>query len=230
MMRPRLTVRSIAKAVSHYYGIGWNDLASPRRTSKIVRARQVLIFLAREHTTLSLPQIGRHVGGRDHTTVLHSCRKIGHLRDIDPEMRQELRDIEEIVYEQVAPNAYYEVAPEPDTDPFKIADRIIEGEPDDWRLTASELRALAEAVILRQPIDEPDPDPVPVTTPEPAPVAASVPIRPFVPTPVASVLKAFRNLENARFSPRERGEREAFERALSTLSNHLNTESSHARH
>lgn len=238
MRRAPLTVRSIAKAVSEYYRIGWNDLASPRRTTNIVRARQVLIFLAREHTTLSMPQIGRRVGGRDHTTVLHSCRKIGHLRDVDPELRQELRDIEEIIYEQAEENAHYQVAPDPDTDPFEIADRIMAEPQDDWRLTASELRTLAEAVIMRKPIDEPDPDPVPLPAPEPVaakpalpvPAPAPQPIRPFVPTPIASVLKAFRNLENARFSPRERGEREAFERALNTLSNHLNTESNHVRH
>jgi len=243
MRRSNLTVRSIAKVVSAYYHVSWNELASPRRTSSIVRARQVLIFLAREHTTLSLPQIGRRVGGRDHTTVLHSCRKIAHLRDTDPEMRQELREIEEAVYEQEATSAHYQLAPEPDTDPFEIADRIMEVPSGEWRLTASEITALAEAVIMRRPIEEDDPDPVeirPVTaipakaesvaqrTAPPVP-AAPMPRAP-IPVSIQQVLKAYRSFENARYSPRERGEREAFERALNTLSNHLNTESNHVRH
>ncbi len=242
MRRSGLTVRAIARAVGAYYGIGWNDLASPRRAGPIVRARPVLMFLAREHTTLSLPQIGRRLGGRDHTTVIHSCRKIGHLRDIDPEMRAELREIEELVYEQEAANAYCSIHPDPDTDPFEIADRVMETDPADWRLTTSELRALAEAVILRRPIEEEDPDPVAIdpvaaapakvekVAHRPAPSVPAVTPAPSIPMPIQRVLKAYRSFENARFSPRERGEREAFERALNTLSSHLNTERSHVRH
>jgi len=243
MRRSNLTVRSIARAVSAYYRIGWNDLASPRRTSNIVRARQVLIFLAREHTTLSLPQIGRRVGGRDHTTVLHSCRKIAFLRDADPELRQELREIEEMIYEQEAAHAHYQLAPEPDTDPFEIADRIMEVPSGEWRLTASEIKTLAEAVIMRRPIEEEDPDPVEIkpivavparvenVAQRTAPPVPAVPMpRAPIPMPIQRVLKAYRSFENARFSPRELGEREAFERTLNELSTHLNRENNHVRH
>lgn len=244
MRRPRLTVRSIAQAVSQYYGIGWNDLASARRTADVVRARQILMFLCREHTTLSLPQIGRRVGGRDHTTVLHSCRKIEHLRDTDAEVHQELREVEALVYEREASLASCMIVPEQDIDPFEIAERVMAERPSDWGLTVSELQALAQAVILRKPVEEDDGDaaPVAVATPEPtppapappasvpAPPAPQLPAKPVIPPPVAGVLKAFRNLESARFSARERAERAAFERALNTLSSHFKTETNHAGH
>lgn len=250
MRRPRLTVRSIAQAVSQYYGIGWNDIASARRTVDVVRARQILMFLCREHTTLSLPQIGRRVGGRDHTTVLHSCRKIEHLRDTDAEVHQELREVEALVYEREASLATCMIVPEQDIDPFEIAERIMADRPSDWGLTISELQALAQAVILRKPIEEDDGDPAPAETvetaapeaappapappappaPTPAPAAPQLPAKPVIPAPVAGVLKAFRNLESARFSARERAERAAFERALNTLSSHFKTETNHAGH
>ncbi|MCK9514425.1 MAG: hypothetical protein M0R28_24770 [Pigmentiphaga sp.] len=236
MRHHRLTVRSIAQVVGDYYGIGWNDLSSVRRTASIVRARQVVMFLCREHTTLSLPQIGRRLGGRDHTTVLHACRKIESLRAIDPEFRREYRDVESLVLEREAALARDLIVPEPDIDPFEIASRIVAAPTSDWSVTIPELRALAHAVILRRPApDEVAPvraAPVPAETPKerPTPPAAPAGAVSAVPMPVQRVLKTYRAFENARFSPRERGEREAFERALNALSNHLNTESNHVRH
>jgi len=240
MRHHRLTVRSIAQVVGDYYGIGWNDLSSVRRTASIVRARQVVMFLCREHTTLSLPQIGRRLGGRDHTTVLHACRKIESLRAIDPEFRREYREVESLVLEREAALARDLIVPEPDIDPFEIASRIVAAPTSDWSVTIPELRALAHAVILRQPApDEVAPvraAPVPAAPPKArkeerrAPPAAPAGAASAVPMPVQRVLKTYRAFENARFSPRERGEREAFERALNALSIHLNTESCHVKH
>jgi hypothetical protein len=69
-------VRDIQQAVCLHYGVSLTDLLSERRMASIVRPRQVAVYLARELTLLSLPQIGQRFGGRDHTTMLVSHRKI----------------------------------------------------------------------------------------------------------------------------------------------------------
>lgn len=76
----RLSIAHIKKVVSKYYGIRLGDLSSARRTRSHVRPRQVAMFLARELTQHSYPEIGNEFGGRDHTTVIHACRSIERLR------------------------------------------------------------------------------------------------------------------------------------------------------
>lgn len=90
-------MRKIIGAVSLHYGICQTDLCSERKTADIVRPRQVAMYLARHHTTLSYPQIGRAFGGRDHTTVLHSVRRIEELMAISPEMRKAIEELKEEV-------------------------------------------------------------------------------------------------------------------------------------
>jgi len=65
------------------FGFSRLDLSSDRRTGKLVRARQITCWLMRHCTTLSLPAIGRKLGGRDHTTIMHAVRKIDDLRERD---------------------------------------------------------------------------------------------------------------------------------------------------
>jgi len=72
----RPQVRDIQKAVCKHYGVTLPDLLSPRRTANIVKPRQVAMFLCKELTIRSLPEIGRRFGGRDHTTVLHAVQKM----------------------------------------------------------------------------------------------------------------------------------------------------------
>jgi hypothetical protein len=72
-------IRDIQQAVCLHYGVTLADLLSPRRPASIVRPRQVAVYLARELTLLSLPQIGARFGGRDHSTVLVTHRKISRL-------------------------------------------------------------------------------------------------------------------------------------------------------
>lgn len=60
------------------------DIRSPRRNAKMVLARQVAMFIAKQVTSRSLPELGRRFGGRDHTTVLHAVRKIEHRVSVDP--------------------------------------------------------------------------------------------------------------------------------------------------
>lgn len=69
------TVKEIVEAVADYYGLTLLDLVSERRWSYLITARHMGMYLARHHTTQGYLQIGRHFGGRDHTTVLHGIRK-----------------------------------------------------------------------------------------------------------------------------------------------------------
>jgi chromosomal replication initiator protein len=76
-----VTVENIQKTVAEYYKIRIADLMSKRRSRSIARPRQVAMALAKELTNYSLPEIGDAFGGRDHTTVLHACRRVKELRE-----------------------------------------------------------------------------------------------------------------------------------------------------
>ena len=78
-----VTIENIQKTVAEYYKIRVSDLNSPRRSRSITRPRQLAMSLAKELTNHSLPEIGEAFGGRDHTTVLHACRKTKELREGD---------------------------------------------------------------------------------------------------------------------------------------------------
>lgn len=73
---PRLTVYLIAQVTAEHFGVSMADMLSHRRNREYVTARQIAMYLAKQLTTRSLPFIGRRLGGRDHTTVLHGIRKI----------------------------------------------------------------------------------------------------------------------------------------------------------
>ena len=88
-----VSAERIQQLVADHYGLRVADLKSKRRTSAIVTPRQVAMYLCRTLTSHSLPEIGRLFGGRDHTTVLHGCRKIGDLREQDPSLAQTLRNL-----------------------------------------------------------------------------------------------------------------------------------------
>jgi len=78
---------SVKKVVADYFSVKVSDLRSKRRTVSIVRPRQIAMYLVRELTQHSLPEIGEYFGGKDHTTVLHSCNKITAERDKDVAVR-----------------------------------------------------------------------------------------------------------------------------------------------
>lgn len=75
-----VTIDNIQKTVAEYYKIKVADLLSKRRSRSVARPRQMAMALAKELTNHSLPEIGDAFGGRDHTTVLHACRKIEQLQ------------------------------------------------------------------------------------------------------------------------------------------------------
>jgi len=80
----QVTIENIQKTVAEYYKIRISDLHSKRRSRSITRPRQLAMSLCKVLTNHSLPEIGEAFGGRDHTTVLHACRKIEELRETDP--------------------------------------------------------------------------------------------------------------------------------------------------
>lgn len=83
----------ITRQVSRYFQLHVSDLKGPTRQQRVVRARGVAMFLARQWTGKSLEQVGRHYGNRDHTTVLHACRKTEELMATDPAVRQAVDDL-----------------------------------------------------------------------------------------------------------------------------------------
>jgi chromosomal replication initiator protein len=79
----RVTIEEIQKRVAEHFNIRLSDMHSPRRARAVARPRQVAMYLAKQLTTRSLPEIGRKFGGRDHTTVMHAVRKVEELRALD---------------------------------------------------------------------------------------------------------------------------------------------------
>jgi len=84
-----ITIENIQRAVADFYQMRVADLLSKRRTRSIARPRQMAMFLSKSLTQHSLPEIGNAFGGRDHTTVLHACRKIDALCETDARLREE---------------------------------------------------------------------------------------------------------------------------------------------
>jgi chromosomal replication initiator protein len=90
-----VTVELIQKTVADYYKIKVADMYSKRRPNNIALPRQIAMYLAKEVTQKSLPEIGELFGGRDHTTVLHAVRKIGQARGADAELNHALHVLEQ---------------------------------------------------------------------------------------------------------------------------------------
>jgi len=89
----RITIDDIQKATAEHYGMKQADLISERRNRSIARPRQAAMWLAKQLTTRSLPDIGRRFGGRDHTTVLHAVRRIEALKAGDPQLTRDLETL-----------------------------------------------------------------------------------------------------------------------------------------
>jgi chromosomal replication initiator protein len=79
----RITIEEIQKQVAEHFNIRIADMHSARRARQVARPRQVAMYLAKQLTSRSLPEIGRKFGGRDHTTVMHAVKKIEELRGLD---------------------------------------------------------------------------------------------------------------------------------------------------
>jgi chromosomal replication initiator protein len=86
----RITIDEIQRKVAEHYNIRLTDMHSARRSRNVARPRQVAMFLSKQLTARSLPEIGRKFGGRDHTTVMHAVRKIEELATDDPSFAQDV--------------------------------------------------------------------------------------------------------------------------------------------
>ncbi|NRF69290.1 chromosomal replication initiator protein DnaA [Aquincola sp. S2] len=91
----QISVENIQKTVADFYKIKVADMYSKKRPASIAKPRQIAMYLAKELTQKSLPEIGELFGGRDHTTVLHAVRKIGGDRTKDTELNQQLHVLEQ---------------------------------------------------------------------------------------------------------------------------------------
>ncbi|GHD22610.1 chromosomal replication initiator protein DnaA [Halioglobus japonicus] len=89
----QVSLDNIQRTVAEYYKIKVADLMSRRRSRSVARPRQVAMALAKELTNHSLPEIGDSFGGRDHTTVLHACRKIKELRETNSDIREDYKNL-----------------------------------------------------------------------------------------------------------------------------------------
>ena len=88
-----VTIDNIQRVVADYYKLKMSDLLSKRRSRSVARPRQIAMALAKELTNYSLPEIGESFGGRDHTTVLHACRKVKELEKSDREVERDLKHL-----------------------------------------------------------------------------------------------------------------------------------------
>ncbi len=96
----RITPDMITQAVSDFYGISPADVKSSKRNREIALPRQIAMYLTRDMTDLSLPRIGDAFGGRDHTTVMHACDKIGQMQRTDPALKNALIELRKTIREK----------------------------------------------------------------------------------------------------------------------------------
>ena len=96
--RRQPTLHEIAIATARHFSLRLTDLRSPARRRALVTARGVAVYLARRLTGESLQQIGGYFGGRDHTTVMHSCRQTEELMKNDPTIRQSVESLQELLW------------------------------------------------------------------------------------------------------------------------------------
>jgi chromosomal replication initiator protein len=89
----QVTINNIQKRVAEYFNIRVSDLLSKKRNRNIARPRQIAMALAKELTNMSLPDIGDAFGGRDHTTVIHACRKVAELMQSDPKVEEDYNNL-----------------------------------------------------------------------------------------------------------------------------------------
>ena len=93
----QVSISNIQRVVGEYYKVKVAEFTSKRRSRSVARPRQIAMALAKELTNHSLPEIGDAFGGRDHTTVLHACRKVKELSDGDAEIQQDWKNLQRLL-------------------------------------------------------------------------------------------------------------------------------------
>ena len=96
----KVNIEQIQKKVSEHFNVKMSDMSSARRSRTIARPRQIAMYLSKNLTSRSLPEIGRRFGNRDHTTVIHAVKTITRLSEQDDEMKKNISQIKSLLLEQ----------------------------------------------------------------------------------------------------------------------------------
>jgi 7,8-dihydro-6-hydroxymethylpterin-pyrophosphokinase len=215
-------VRLIVEAAAQRFGVSYLDILSSRRTARVVLPRQIAAHLARKHTARSLTEIGRLMGGRDHTTILHSCAKVEQLL-ARPDVARAVGEIEmaigcgQLAMAQTGSRTFEDV------DVVHAAQRVLDH--DACRVSADEVRAMAALIrahcLPLVEIDDPLAAPAAARPHEELPRASSAP--PPAPPRERSIAAAraaaaaWRDWRQAQFTRHENCRLTALDAAMTTL-------------
>jgi chromosomal replication initiator protein len=97
----KLSLESILASAAAYFGVSVEELTGRNRSARIALQRQIVMYVMREETDASLPQIGAVLGGRDHTTIMHGCEKIAAEMDGNQELGRQVNELRNRLYEPV---------------------------------------------------------------------------------------------------------------------------------
>ena len=92
-----ISINHITTTVCQYFNIDEESFNSTKRTREVAQARQIAMYLAKQHTKLPLAAIGSAIGGRNHATVLHSCKAVSNMIDTDKVFRGQIEELEKII-------------------------------------------------------------------------------------------------------------------------------------
>ncbi len=221
-----LTVKAICAAVCAHYDVLPVDFMSPRLFKELNRARQTAMWLARRYTDLSLPEIGRRIGGRAHTTILSGVRNVDQAISTDASLRRDMFAITAVLA-AVAENGLLARQLKADRDPLQLVVDCLNGVKRDLSLSSDELLQIlllcaGYAVRVGDLRDAEAQEEQPDTTP-----AAELPMirhqqldRLFA--RAASVARTRSDLLTNQHTRFERTSREAFETSLDALTEQVN--------
>lgn len=100
LYQKEVTIEHIIEVVCQYLNLDFERFNSTERTREIAQARQIAMYLSKQHTKAPLTAIGAAIGGRNHATVLHSCKAVTNLMETDKNFRRQVEEIEKLVLAQ----------------------------------------------------------------------------------------------------------------------------------
>ena len=93
-----MSVEEVVKRIAEYYDVNEKSIYEKTRKKEVVKPRQIIMYILREEFSISYPSIGEKIGGRDHTTVIHSCEKIKEEMKHDTKLEQEIEHLCSLVH------------------------------------------------------------------------------------------------------------------------------------
>lgn len=225
-------IRTITLEVARIRGVRFDDIMSERRFKQIVGPRQEAMYFAKKLTPASLPAIGRRMGGKDHTTVLHAIRRIEERIDTEAGYGDAIEAMGVAIRKRLPGEGKFDLVPAEDIDVAMLARRIAAAVAAGKTVSvfADEVAALASKMIevedhlaqFGSTIAEMKRHEAELTTrlaaQETRPSVQQVIIAlPDLQAPSRAVVEAFRQLESDRFSARERYAQQQLDRALKAL-------------